>query len=257
MVGLKKFLSNKNTVTLICVIAGIAVLWYGYTERIRKQIQPVTVPYAKVQIRAGSLITEEMVGTISVPPAMLAGNPYRQTNDVVGKYAQADSIIPAGSLFYERSVVTKDRLPDGGILSDYPDDWVLYSLDVNITSTYGNSMVPGSYIDIKLQATHNDTKKIMVETLLKDVKILAVKDSSGNSVFNSNNESESTPSQLIFALPHDYWILLKKASYLRSYSTELLPVPTTTKDENVQVSIGSKDLEKFINSVTKQINSTD
>ncbi len=251
MVGLKKFLSNKNTVTIICVILGIAVLYFGYEKRIEDQIQPVTVPYAKTRIEAGSLITEDMVGTIEVPPAMLQGNPYTDMNAVVGKYAQADSIIPEGSLFYGRSVVTKDELPDGGILGDYPDGYVLYSLDVDINSTYGNSILPGNYIDIYLKATNSNTNKIMVGKLFKNVRVLAVKDSSGNSVFN-NQDEQSTPSQLIFALPEDYWILLTKASYLRSYSTDITPVPTDAgNDGDVdEVSIANEELKDWINSVT-------
>ncbi len=251
MVGLKKFLSNKNTVTIICVILGIAVLYFGYEKRIQDQIQPITVPYAKTRIEPGSLITEEMVGTIEVPPAMLQGEPYRDMNAVVGMYAQADSIIPEGSLFYKRSVVKKDELPDGGILGDYPDGYVLYSLDVNINSTYGNSILPGNYIDIYLKATNNKSNKIMVGKLFKNVKVLAVKDSSGNSVFKDKDE-QSTPSQLIFALPNEYWILLTKASYLRSYSTDITPVPTDAgnKEDVEEVSIANEELKNWINSVT-------
>ena len=33
--NLKKFLSNKNTVTIICVVAGILVLYIGYTWRVK------------------------------------------------------------------------------------------------------------------------------------------------------------------------------------------------------------------------------
>ncbi len=251
MVGLKKFLSNKNTVTIICVILGIAVLYFGYEKRINDQIQPKIVPYAKARIEPGSLITKDMVGTIEVPPAMLQGDPYTDTNAVVGKYAQADSIIPEGSLFYSRSVVEKDELPDGGILGDYPDGYVLYSLDVDITSTYGNAILPGNYIDIYLKATNSTNNKIMVGKLFKNIKVLAVKDSSGNSVFKKQ-EGTSTPSQLIFALPYEYWILLTKASYLRSYSTDITPVPTDagSSDDVDEVSIANEELKNWINSVT-------
>lgn len=256
MVGLKKFLSNKNTVTIICVILGLAVLYFGYEKRINDQIRPITVPYAKTQIQPGSLITEAMVGTIEIPPSMLQGNPYTDMNAVVGKYAQADSIIPEGSLFYGRSVVSKEQLPDGGILGDYPDGYVLYSLDVNITSTYGNSILPGNYIDIYLKATNKDensrSDKIMVGKLFKNIRVLAVKDSNGNSVFNNKQEGQTTPSQIIFALPYDYWILLTKANYLRSYSTDITPVPTDAgSKENVEeVSIANTELQKWINKVT-------
>lgn len=253
MVGLKKFLSNKNTVTLICVILGIAVLYIGYDKRIKDQIQPITVPYAKVKISRGQLITNDMVGTIEVPPAMLQGSPYTDMNNVVGKYAQADSIIPEGSLFYKRSIVTKDELPDGGILGDYPDGWVLYSMDVNVTSTLGNSITPDSYIDLYLKITSDQDSKIMLGKLLKNVKVLAVKDSSGNSVFKNSDET-TTPSQLIFALPYDYWILLTKVKYLRSYATDITPVPTSVTDE--EVSIANTELKKWIDDHTEKIENT-
>ena len=39
-VNIKKFLSNKNTVAIICVIAGILVLYLGYTWRVNNAINP-------------------------------------------------------------------------------------------------------------------------------------------------------------------------------------------------------------------------
>ena len=256
MVGLKKFLSNKNTVTLICVILGISVLYFGYDKRIKDQIQPITVPYAKVKISRGQLITSDMVGTIEVPPAMIQGNPYTDMNAVVGKYAQADSIIPEGSLFYKRSIVTKEELPDGGILGDYPDGWVLYSMDVNVTTTLGNSITPGCYIDLYLKATNEEASgKIMFGKLFKNVKVLSVKDSSGNSVFKNNNQ-ETTPSQLIFALPSDYWILLTKVKYLRSYATEISLNLSASQESDQEVSIASPTLKKWIDDNTEKIENT-
>lgn len=42
----KKFLSNKNTVTIIGVLLGIVVLYIGYTWRVNQSISPKRVPYA-------------------------------------------------------------------------------------------------------------------------------------------------------------------------------------------------------------------
>ena len=63
-IGLKKFLQNKNTVTVVGVIAAIVVLYFAYTMRIRSSINPVVVPYAKDQISAGTLITESMISSL-------------------------------------------------------------------------------------------------------------------------------------------------------------------------------------------------
>lgn len=258
MAGLKKFLSNKNTVTIICVILGIVVLYIGYQKRIEDQINPITVPYARTTINPGTLITDEMVGTIEVPPAMLQGKPYTDRNLIIGKYTQSNSVIPIGSLFYENSIVEKAQVIESSIIGNYPKGYELYSLNVNMNSTYGNSILPGNYIDIYLKAINKegtnskDNDKIMVGKLLQNVKVLAVHDSSGKNVFENIDEL-STPSQIIFALPHDYWVLLSKASYLGSYNTDIVPVPTDagSKGEVEEVSIANETLVKWINNVTE------
>ena len=58
-IKLKKFLGNRNTVTILCAIIGIAVLYIGYTMKINSAIQPVQVPYANDDIQPREKITEE------------------------------------------------------------------------------------------------------------------------------------------------------------------------------------------------------
>lgn len=257
MTGLKKFISNKNTVTIIGVLLGVIVMYIGYNMRISKEINPIEVPYAKETISPGTKITEDLVGTIEVPPAMLKGEAFQNSSDVIGKYANADSVIPEGSLFYARAVVSKEDLPDSIIL-DYPDGYVLYNLAVNMETTYGNSIYPGNYIDIYLKAVNGaedaeatQKDKIMLGKLFENVKVLAVKDSDGNNVFE-NLDEKTTPSQIIFALPADDYVLLRKASYLRTYETTIIPVPTaeSLKDEPGDIAVSNEKLKKFINDVT-------
>ena len=254
---LKKFLSNKNTVTILGVLLIIVVLYVGYNYRIKSKINPVAVPYAVQSIPARTRITSEMIGTIDVPPSMLRGNPYRNKSDIIGKYVNVDSTIPQGSLFYARSLVTLDDLPDS-LISQYPDGNVLVNMDVNTTTTYGNMVYPGNYIDIYLKVVNNIdedetdiTDKIMIGKLIENVKVLAVIDSAGNDVF-SDLDNVGTPAQIIFAVPEEYHILLRKAMYLRSYSATLIPVPTneSLKEEPGEVAISNESLKDFINRVT-------
>ena len=44
--GFKKFLQNKNTVTIVGVVLAIMVLYVAYTMRVKNAINPITVPYA-------------------------------------------------------------------------------------------------------------------------------------------------------------------------------------------------------------------
>lgn len=258
-VGFKKFFSNKNTVTVVGVVLAIIVLYVGYNARVKSAINPVSVPYALKTINPGTQITEDMIGTIEIPPAMLKGEAITKKADVVDMYSAIDSVIPEGSLFYGRSVVSKEKLP-GNIILDYPKNYVLYNLSVDMASTYSNSIVPGNYIDIYLkvmnhvdsnQTVTEDNDKIMIGKLLQNVKVLGVYDSNGQAVF-ANTEENRVPAQIIFAVPEEYHILLRKASYLRAYDSEIIPVPTNESLEKNpgEVKISNDDLKKFINRVT-------
>jgi len=258
-VGIKKFLANKNTVTVVGVILAIIVLYVGYNMRVKNAINPVSVPYALKTINPGTQITDDMIGTMEIPPAMLKGDVVTKKSSVVDMYSAIDSIIPEGSLFYGRSVVSKESLP-GSIILDYPKNYVLYNLEVDMASTYSNSIVPGNYIDIYLkvmnhvdnnQTVTEENDKIMVGKLLQNVKVLGVYDSNGQSVF-ANSEENRTPAQIIFAVPEEYHILLRKASYLRAYDSEIIPVPTNESLEKNpgEVKLSNEDLKNFINKVT-------
>lgn len=256
-ITIKKFLSNKNTVTILGVLLAVVVLYVGYNYRIKSKINPVSVPYATVTIPSRTKITSDMVGMIEVPPAMIKGNPYMDRASIIGKYVDADSRIPQGSLFYSGNIVTLDQLPDA-IIYEYPDGYVLVNMDVNTSTTYGNMIYPGNYINMYLKVINNIdeddseiTDKIMIGKLIENIKVLAVLDASGNNVF-ADLDNVGTPSQIIFAVPEEYHILLRKAMYLRSYSATLIPVPTneSLKEEPGTVAISNEALKDFINRVT-------
>lgn len=256
---IKKILTNKNTVTIVGVLLGVVVLYIGYNYRIKSAINPIKVPYATQTIPARTKITSDMIGSIEVPPAMLKGNAITEVSKIVGKYTNVNTIIPKGSLFYGSSVVSQSDLPDS-IIYDYPEGWVLVNMSVNTTITYGNKIYPGNYIDIYLKAVNkideanitSDTKdKIMVGKLLQNVQVKDVVDANGDSVFD-NPEDVKTPAQIIFAVPEEYHILLRKAMYLRTYEVTLIPVPTaeSTKEHPGEVAIANESLKDFINKVT-------
>lgn len=257
----RKFLQNKNTVTVVGVVLAIFVLYFAYTMRIKTTLNPVTVPYAAEQIAAGTQITEDMISTRQVPPSMLEGEVIQDVGSIVDKYAAADTIIPQGSLFYKRAVVEREELPDNIILQ-YPKGYVLYNLAVNSETTYGNSIYPGNYIDIYLKAVNKLTEaqlqnpgieadQVMIGKLMSNIEVLAVKDGAGEPVFQNLDEKKD-PAMIVFAVPEEYFILLKKSEYMRSYDTTLILVPTneSLKDEPSDLEISSETLKNWINERT-------
>lgn len=246
--SMKKLLGNKNTVTILGILLCLVILAIGYNYRINSKVELVDVPYALETIQPRTYITDKMVGTMRVPRSFLVGKYYTQKNNIVGKYSNYNTIIAKGSIFYVDLVTSKEDLPDSAF-QDVPEGYTVINYPVDIESTYANSMAPGSYINIYYKSL-NDDDEVMFGKFISNIKVLDVKDSTGQHVFE-NSEEPRTPAFMLFAVPEETHLLLRKALYLKEYAVELLLVPNTqtlTSDAKVQVS--SDDIEEFINSKT-------
>jgi hypothetical protein len=222
-ISIKRLLGNKNTVTILCVLIGIAVLYIGYNWRVKQAVEPQSIPYAKQEIAANTLITNDMIGLVKVSKSMVSttSNLVTSNGQVIGKYVAYDTTIPEGSLIYKTQLMTEEQLPNY-IVKNIKDGYTVYSLSVDSHLTYANSIMPDDYIDLYFKAT-NDNGLVMFGKFIESIKVIAVKDSSGNSVFSS--ASKGTPAELVFAVPDSYFLLLKKADYIQSHSIEIVPVP--------------------------------
>jgi len=250
IISIKRFFANKNTVTIIGVIAIIGLLYWGYNSKINQATNPVSIPVAKQTIQPRTLITKDMIEYVSIPNAAVKSGVIKSTGLIVGKYTNVNSVIPKGSMFYSDVIVNAENLPDSAFI-EIEEGSVPYNFAVTMASTYGNSMYPGNYVDIYMKAK-DQTGEIMVGKLIENVKILAVKDSSGNNVFEDSSENR-TPAYMIFGVNSEIHILLRKASYLgnSTYSVELFPVPhggtVETKGETV---VSTQYLKDYINAIT-------
>ena len=70
LTGIKKFLSNKNTVTFVCVILGVLVLYFGYSWRVNQATSPIRVPYAKKTLAKKTKITPDLIGYTNIPQSL-------------------------------------------------------------------------------------------------------------------------------------------------------------------------------------------
>lgn len=241
-ISLQRFFKNKNTVTIIGVIAIILILYLGYRYQINRTVNPIRVPVAARTINPKEEITNDMITYIEVSPVVLNSNVIRQSKYIVGKYANVNTVIPEGSMFYYNVAVPKKQLPGTNI--EVAEGQVPYNFGVNMETTYGNAITPDSYIDIYMKAV-NDDGQLMVGKLIANIQVLSVIDSSGKDVFGTIDETR-TPAYLIFGVVDEINILLRKASYLGS--VELFPVPHgyEFKGEDA-TAVSSQTLKDFIN----------
>lgn len=223
--AIKRFLKNKNTVTIIAIVLALGVLYYAYYYRIKTQTTPVNVPYAVTPIGPRVKITNEMVSTKKVPGGIVNENVITQMSEVIGKYVSNKAVIPEGSIFYKDMVVEWDQLPTS-LYEDIVEENTVVYLSVSMETTYGNSIFPGNYIDLYYYKPGAGPKgELMFGKFIESIKVLAVVDSAGNSVFETAGDPKM-PAYIMFSVPEDIHILLRKST---ESGGRIIPIPRNAK----------------------------
>lgn len=225
LVPFKKFFSNKNTITILGVLLGLVVLYFGYVWRVNQSVKPIDVPYATQTMIAGTKITEDSIGYTQIPQDFLKnmGNIVTNVGDIKNKLVSYDSKIPVNSFFFTEHLISEEAMPDS-LFSNIPDGQTVFLLSVNAESTYANSIMPEDYIDLYMKSSSEDGK-LVFGRFIKQIQVLAVRDGSGKNVF-ADRDNPGEPAALLFAVPEDLFLLLSKAKYLGGI--ELVPVPRNT-----------------------------
>ncbi len=243
LVPFKKFLSNKNTITILGVLLGIVVLYLGYNWRVHRSIQPTSVPYAARTLIAGPTITENDILFTDVPKDTLKNmtNIVTNSQNINGMLVAYDSKIAQNAFFFSENLMTEEEMPDS-IFSNIPDGNTIYRLKVDVYKTYGNAIFPGDKIDIYLSTEIEN--KTAYGRILKSIEVLAVKDASGKNVF-ADKDHPTESAILMFDVPEYLFLLLKKAEKL---GLELEPIPRNSSYtvNGAAVELTNEDLEQFI-----------
>lgn len=243
LVPFKKFLSNKNTITILGVLLGIVVLYFGYTWRINQSVAPTPVPYALKTLYSGDVITEEDIGYTDVPKDMVKnmGNVLTNVLQIKDMLVSYDSKIPQNGFFFKENLLSAEEMPDS-VFSGIKDGYTIFVLAVDNHSTYGNSIFPGDTIDLYLKTTTETAEEslLVFGRFIKQIEVLAVRDSSGNNVFRDKDNSVA-PAELLFAVPEDLFLLLMKAYYLGGF--DIVPVP---RNDNYTEHAGATEVEAAV-----------
>ncbi len=219
----QRIIRNKNFVTIVGIILVLALLYWGYSSQINKAVNPVSVPVAIETIQPRTQITEDMIEMVTMPAISVSDNVIKNKDSIIGKYTAVNTVVPAGSMFYTDTVIDQSQLPDSVFVKVKKGE-VVYNFPVDMETTYGNSIYPGNKIDIYMKTGDGSAEKVMLGKLVENVEVLAVKDSAGRDVFENSSESR-TPDMIIFGVPEEIGLLLRKASYMSAIGVELFPVP--------------------------------
>jgi len=225
LIGVKRFLTNKNTITIIAILGSLLLLYGAYNKRIEDATSPKAVVVAINEIGPRTYITNDLISVKKIPGSVIE-SAYASTSDVIGKYVSNDAVIPANGMFYKGMVKTWEELPRS-VYGDIPNGNTVIALEVDLDKTYGNSIFPGNYIDLYYRGRNKDGA-VMIQKFIESIKVLAVLDSAGKNVFETNGALQS-PRYLMFSVPEDLHLLLRKAVLLGS---DIFPVPRNANYSN-------------------------
>lgn len=247
VIGLKRFITNKNVVTILLVIVILVVLYFGYSGSIKQKTNPVSMPVASRKINPLTRITAEDIVYQQVASSMVSQNALKYSGQIIDKYTNYNVTIPQGSMFYDEWLADGMSIPGNWIEQlDNAAGELGYYMRVSIESTLGNSVLPNSYIDIYMRAA-DENGTIIFGKLMKNVKVLVVHDANGNNVF-ADSLDVGTPSRIGFAVNQDMYILLKKAEYI---NVELVIAPRgSTVPAEDYVIVTSATLRDYIDAQT-------
>ena len=257
--NIKRIFSNPNTITFILVLVLIVIIYFVYIYMVNRAVAPVTVPYCTQKIKSLNEITDEYIGSIQISGNFVTANGsglIQSSRNVKGKYVAPGYFIPENSFFYT-DAVADSSIQEETAFTNLPDNYTIYKLPVTFHSTYGCSIMSGNYIDLYFKARdpENDNKLIYAP-FIKSIQVLKVIDKDGKDVFTESDKEEPNPSQLWFAVPEEYYQLLKYTEKNTKYQISIIPVPRNAGyTENPEdTTIANEAIESLIlsNASTKQ-----
>lgn len=244
MEKIKKLLLNRNTVTILGVLAGVIALWFAYSITLDKAVKPTKVPVAVKDIPAGSIITKDDIEYVDINRDVLKkASIITSSSQLINYYVNNNTSVTKGSMFYTSQVVKKDELIDRD-LEIIPENYKIYWLSVDNTTTYANSIYPGDKIDLWLLTKVENN--YVYEPFITNIEVLSVKDSKGQNVFGVN--SGRTPAVLAFAVPNDIFVYLSKVGFLSGMSLYPVPINKNNADKDATTEISNKELQTLIDS---------
>lgn len=238
----KKFFTNKTTVTIVGIVAGLGVLVGFYLYRVNQSVSPTRIPVAKRTLTATSEITKDDIEYVKVSSSFLnKAEIITNVNDLINHYVSTGTSIAKGGMFYQTQVVEKKEIPNS-IFEEIPDGYTIYQLKVDNDSTYANSIFPDDIIDLWLKTESNGF--LVYGRFISNIKVLAVRDANGQNVFDV--ASGRTPAWLLFAVKTNMYRYLKMAEYISGMTITPVPYNNYYTSSVGSTEYSSEDLIKMI-----------
>lgn len=176
----------RKPVGLIALgLAGVSGLAYlGSQVYIDHQLDLVNVPIASETLPVRTIIDETHIAWIAMPRAYVPENIVVDAEALLGQLTRLDGRIEAGSFFTKTSLESPEMVKDGANAL-LKAGQAVFTLSVDVRSTSGNTLLPHQRVDLYFSLQHQQS--LIVDKLIGNVRILAIKDKQGLDLKNAKD----------------------------------------------------------------------
>ena len=198
---------NIRVVLCFVSLVGILALSYGtFRLFVKMKLDVKTTYVASHSISPRTIISENDLLEVEVANAYLINNAYIDKGEIVGKITDIQGTIPAGSPFYKSMLYEVDKINDQAT-SLLKEGQTAYTMNTEMYKV--SSFTIGNRDDLYLSL--NDKDNPLTGRILKNVRILSIKDNHGLSI--ENEESTGIPYYIELAINENdiSWLTLAES----------------------------------------------
>lgn len=201
--------TNKN-LQVVGLISLIIMNVLVFKIVLDKNLDLIEVPVANVTIQPRSKVVKSMITYVQLPRLLVNENVAINEKDILDKYTEIEGKIPKGSLLFKEMLFDEESLPDYPALK-LKEGQSAFSLSTDLLKSSGNSFVSNQKVDLYVTIAEKKEKPVS-DLLLKDVRILNIKDRKGYRM--EEEKSSKVPSVINLAIRDDQMEILRIASKL-------------------------------------------
>lgn len=195
-------------------------LYFSYQYSLVYANQLVKVPIASTYLSSGHQISEEDITIIEIAQYMIQDNMVLNEEDLIGKYIGSYHAFAKGSFFYEELIVMDQDVKESNNFNLQEGEVAIF-VDVDMKTTYANSIKQGHLIDIYFQGyatfEEDNEKKVLYGPLVNGARVIGVRDSKGQLI---DQDEDGIPSVIILALNYEDADLVQRAKFFG----EVMPI---------------------------------
>lgn len=190
---------KRKNIILSIMIGVVFVLGLIIYQKwaIAKEINLQKAVFAQVDIPPRTMITDDMVEEYEISGSSIPPNAVSSKEQIIGMYTDEGYGVVQNSILLTNKLLTKEELPDVGIL-DLEKNEEAFPLLVDLETSLGNSILPKSNVDLYFRTVIKERKNgetiemPIFGKLASHVRVTAAKDTQATNVFEEKEETKQS-----------------------------------------------------------------